>query len=119
MMGQHDKALRMARQVLNVEKDDPDALYLAGCTHFQRGESHAAMKYLQAFSTGPEIEVALEVEGMLKVLRGQATPPEGEPDDDSAPSESGMQLSRRPTGARAVLAATEAQRALRKTGSRR
>ncbi|MFO0693018.1 MAG: tetratricopeptide repeat protein [Polyangiales bacterium] len=84
MLGQHDKALRMARQVLLVEKDDPDALYLAGCVHFQRGENHAAATYLQRFlETRPEIEVALEVEGMLKVLRGDVSPAVDEPLDDS------------------------------------
>jgi tetratricopeptide (TPR) repeat protein len=74
-LGQHDKALRIAREALKVKSDDPDALYLAGCVCFQRGEKYAASTYLEKFlETGPEIEVALEVQGMLRVLRGEVGP---------------------------------------------
>jgi tetratricopeptide (TPR) repeat protein len=74
-LGQHDKALRIAREALKVKADDPDALYLAGCVCFQRGEKHAATTYLEKFlETGPEIEVALEVQGMIRVLRGEVGP---------------------------------------------
>lgn len=71
-LGEHDKAIRMAREALKVSPNDPDALYLAGCVAFQRGEKHAATQYLSRFlETGVEVEVALEVEGMLRVLRGE------------------------------------------------
>jgi len=74
-LGEHDKALRMAREALKVAPNDPDALYLAGCVAFQRGEKHAATQYLSRFlETGVEVEVALEVEGMLRVLRGDVEP---------------------------------------------
>lgn len=88
-LGQHEKALRIAREALKVKSDDPDALYLAGCVCFQRGEKHAATTYLDRFlETGPEIEVALEVRGMLRVLRGEVGPAVdesafGEGDDDA------------------------------------
>lgn len=71
-LGEHDKAIRMAREALKVAPNDADALYLAGCVAFQRGEKHAATQYLTRFlDTSPEVEVALEVEGMLQVLRGE------------------------------------------------
>lgn len=71
-MGRHEHALRMGRQILNVDEHDPDGLYLMGTVYFQRGEGAAARQYLERFlQTGPEIEVAIEVEGMLQVLRGE------------------------------------------------
>lgn len=74
-LGQHDKALRIAREALAVNANDPDALYLAGCVCFQRGEKHQSSVYLQRFlDTAPEIEIALEVQGMLRVLRGEVDP---------------------------------------------
>lgn len=73
-LGQHEKALRIAREALKLASNDPDALYLAGCVCFQRGEKHAASTYLGKFlETQPEIEVALEVRGMLRVLRGEVS----------------------------------------------
>lgn len=72
MMGEHGRALRMGREVLARRKDDPDALFLLGAVHFQRGEGAAAKGFLERFlKTDPEVEVALEVEGMLQVLRGE------------------------------------------------
>lgn len=72
-LGDHQRALRMGQQVLRIEKDDPDALFLVGATHFQRGELEEARPFLERFlHTNPEIEVALEVEGMLQVIRGDA-----------------------------------------------
>ncbi len=75
MLGEHEKALRMGRQVLGLRKDDPDALFLVGAVHFQRGEEHAAKLHLERFlHTNPEIEIALEVEGMLQMLRKNEDP---------------------------------------------
>lgn len=72
MMGQHDKALRMAKQAEARAKDDADVLFLLGVVHFQRGDNEAARAYLTRFlETRPEVEVALEVEGMLQVVRGE------------------------------------------------
>ncbi|NLY93454.1 MAG: tetratricopeptide repeat protein [Myxococcales bacterium] len=79
LLGQHERALRMGREILKRRKDDPDALYLMGLVHFQRGEVDASRGYLERFlQTSPEIEVALEVEGILQVLRGEATITDGD-----------------------------------------
>ena len=75
MMGEHERAIRMGQEALRVQKDDPDALYLLGAVHFQRGENKLAFGYLSRFlETGPELEVALEVEGMLQIVRGEVLP---------------------------------------------
>lgn len=75
MMGEYDRAIRMGQRVLQSREDDADALFLVGATHFQRGENQAAKRYLERFlATNPELEVALEVEGMLQVIRGEVLP---------------------------------------------
>jgi cytochrome c-type biogenesis protein CcmH/NrfG len=75
MMGEYDRALRMGQRVLQKQEDDADALFLLGATHFQKGENQAAKRYLERFlETNPELEVALEVEGMLQVIRGEVLP---------------------------------------------
>jgi cytochrome c-type biogenesis protein CcmH/NrfG len=75
MMGEYDRAIRMGRRVLDKRADDPDALFLLGATHFQKGENQAAKQHLERFlETNPELEVALEVEGMLQVIRGEVLP---------------------------------------------
>ncbi|MEM9067030.1 MAG: tetratricopeptide repeat protein [Myxococcota bacterium] len=72
-LGDHARALRMGQQVLRIRKDDPDALFLMGTVYFQRGEYREARGFLERFlHTNPELEVALEVEGMLQVVRGEA-----------------------------------------------
>ena len=75
MMGVYDRAIRMGQRVLPGRPEDPDALFLLGAIHFQRGENQAAKRYLERFmETNPELEVALEVEGMLQVVRGEVLP---------------------------------------------
>ncbi|MGD8607364.1 MAG: tetratricopeptide repeat protein [Myxococcales bacterium] len=75
MMGEYDRAIRMGRRVLEIRQDDPDALFLVGAAHFQKGENQPAKQYLERFlETNPELEVALEVEGMLQVVRGEVLP---------------------------------------------
>jgi cytochrome c-type biogenesis protein CcmH/NrfG len=75
MMGEYDRAIRTGRRVLGMRANDPDALFLVGAAHFQKGENQAAKEYLERFlETNPEIEVALEVEGMLQVIRGEVLP---------------------------------------------
>lgn len=82
MLGRSEQALRMARQALARAKDDPDAHYLMGVVHFQRGEGAAAREHLERFlESRPEIEAALEVEGMLQVLRGEVLPLPADEDD--------------------------------------
>lgn len=75
MMGEYDRAIRMGQRVLRKDQDDADALFLVGAAHFQKGENQAAKRYLERYlETGPELEVALEVEGMLQVVRGEVLP---------------------------------------------
>lgn len=75
MMGEYDRALRMGQRVLQKREDDSDGLFLVGAVHFQKGENQAAKRYLERFlATNPELEVALEVEGMLQVIRGEVLP---------------------------------------------
>jgi cytochrome c-type biogenesis protein CcmH/NrfG len=75
MMGEYDRAIRMGKRVLQQQEDDGDGLFLVGAAHFQKGENAAAKRYLERFlETSPELEVALEVEGMLQVIRGEVLP---------------------------------------------
>ena len=75
MMGEYDRAIRMGQRVLQKDDADGDALFLVGATHFQKGENDAARRYLERFlETSPELEIALEVEGMLQVIRGEVLP---------------------------------------------
>lgn len=75
MMGEYDRAIRMGQRVLQKDQDDADALFLVGAAHFQKGDNKAAKRYLERYlETGPELEVALEVEGMLQVVRGEVLP---------------------------------------------
>jgi len=75
MLGRYDQALRMGQQVLARSKQDPDALYLMGLTHYARGDEAAAKAFLERFlETGPEVEVAQEARGLLEILEGKAQP---------------------------------------------
>ena len=75
MMGEYDRAIRMGRRVLQKDDADADALFLVGAAHFQKGENDAARRYLERYlETSPELEIALEVEGMLQVVRGEVLP---------------------------------------------
>ncbi len=75
MMGEYDRAIRMGQSVLQKRPDDADGLFLVGTVHFQKGENQVAKRYLERFlETSPELEVALEVEGMLQVIRGEVLP---------------------------------------------
>ena len=85
MMGRHQEAIRVARQLLAQNKDDGDALYLLGLSHYARGERAAATEYLNRFlATKPELEVANEVTGLLQVLRGDVEPSDEEGGDGGA-----------------------------------
>ena len=71
-LGRYREAQRLGRQILLKAKEDPDALHLLGLCHYAMGEGAAATGYLNRFlATRPEIEVAMEVDGLLKVLRGE------------------------------------------------
>lgn len=83
MLGRHDQAIRMGQQVLARQKEDPEALYLLGASHFARGDDATAEDFLTRFlAQKPELEAATEAQGMLQVLHGQVVPaePADEPD---------------------------------------
>lgn len=72
MLGRFDEAVRMGQQVLARAADDSDGLFLVGAASFARGDYAKAKTYLERFlNTNPEIEVGVEVEGMLQVIRGK------------------------------------------------
>jgi cytochrome c-type biogenesis protein CcmH/NrfG len=80
MLGRHEEAIRLARQILAISANDTDALYLLGLSHYARGERAAAVQYLEKFlQAGPEVEVANEVTGLLQILRGDVEPAEPTP----------------------------------------
>jgi tetratricopeptide (TPR) repeat protein len=82
-LGRYREALKLGRQLLLKAKEDPDGLYLLGLCHYAMGEAAAALGYLSRFlNTRPEIEVALEVEGLIKVLRGEIQPIASEAEED-------------------------------------
>lgn len=82
MLRRYDEAIRLGHEILRIEKDDPDALYLIGTSHFAAGNADAAKQFLDRFLlTRAEPEVALEVEGMLQVLRGDIVEAEVDPDN--------------------------------------
>jgi tetratricopeptide (TPR) repeat protein len=72
MLGRYEEAIRMGQQVLARAADDGDGLFLIGAASFARGDYAKAKGFLERFlNTNPEIEVAVEVEGMLQVIRGK------------------------------------------------
>jgi tetratricopeptide (TPR) repeat protein len=72
-LGRYREGIRVGRQVLAKAKDDPDALYLCGLCHYAMDDRAAALSYLQRFvDTRPEIEVAMEADAVIRVLRGEA-----------------------------------------------
>lgn len=82
-LGRFREALRVGRQVLLKSKEDADALYLLGLCHYALGESAAALGYLNRFlQTRPEVELVHEVEGLIKILRGEVQPLRRDEDDD-------------------------------------
>lgn len=82
MLRRYDEAIRLGNEILGFQKNDPDALYLIGTSHFAAGNADAAKVFLERFlTTRAEPEVALEVEGMLQVLRGDIVEAEVDPDD--------------------------------------
>jgi len=85
MLGRLQQALRIGFEALRVAPDDADVLYLVGVLNFQRGEGALARRFLERFlETRPELEVGLEVRGMLQVLDGEVLP-SPERDDEPDP----------------------------------
>jgi cytochrome c-type biogenesis protein CcmH/NrfG len=83
LLGRYDQAIRMGQQVLARRKDDPDALFLLGASHFARGDNASAANYLKRFlGTNPEVEAVTEAHGMLQIIDDQIVPavPSEDPD---------------------------------------
>ena len=83
MLGRYDQAMRMANEVLKRDKNDIDALFVLGASHFATGETAAAERYLtRLLEQRPGPELATEVHGMLQILHGEIVPaePDQEPD---------------------------------------
>jgi tetratricopeptide (TPR) repeat protein len=81
-LGRYREGVRVGKQVLARKKDDPDALYLLGLCHYAMDDKAAALGYLQRFvDTRPEIEVAMEADAIIQILRGHALPMEEDEED--------------------------------------
>jgi tetratricopeptide (TPR) repeat protein len=66
ILGDARGALREGMAALSHSPGDPDALYAMGLAYHARQDFVSARKYLEAFlETGPEFEVALEVQGLI------------------------------------------------------
>ena len=74
MLGRHDEAIRVGRQILAREKDDADALFLMGASHFALGNNAAASKALERFLARKEIVIDKLKEGGARVERIDARP---------------------------------------------
>ncbi len=75
MLGRNAQAIRMGKEVLVRDKNDGDALFLLGASHFALDDQAVARDYLTRFlDTRPEAEVAAEARGMLQVLEGNIVP---------------------------------------------
>jgi Flp pilus assembly protein TadD len=65
-LGDGRGALREGMAALSQSPGDPDALHAVGLAYHARKDFVSARKYLEAFlATGPELEVALEVQALL------------------------------------------------------
>ena len=84
-LGRYREGIRVGRQLLAKNKNDPDALYLLGLCHYAQDDRAAALDYLTRFvATRPEIEVAMEADAVIRILRGEAEAAEdavGQDDD--------------------------------------
>lgn len=81
LLGRYDQAIRMGHEVLARRKEDSDALFLIGSSHFARGDNQAAADFLARFlRTNPEVEAATEAHGMMQIIEGQIVP--AVPSDD-------------------------------------
>ena len=72
LLGRYQEALKVGVQILARDKEDADGHYLMGLCHFARGEEAEATVHFERFlETGPEVETAQEVRGLLSILRGE------------------------------------------------
>jgi tetratricopeptide (TPR) repeat protein len=78
MLDRLDDAQRAGERALAMAggaAGDPDAHYLLGLVHSQRGEARLALRHLRAFlDSNPELEARHEVDAMIQALEGKVTP---------------------------------------------
>jgi tetratricopeptide (TPR) repeat protein len=68
-LGDLREALKEGTTALAQEPGDVDALHAIGLVHLARGDDAAARRYFEAFlASKPELEVAMEVRGILDGL---------------------------------------------------
>lgn len=69
------EAVRAGERALELRAEDPDALYLLGVVHADRGARREAVDYLERFlATNPDVEARHEAEALLSALKGKARP---------------------------------------------
>ncbi len=74
MLGRYEEAIRVGNQALSRDLNDGDALYLLGLTHFACGNNAECIQHLKRFlESNPELETAMEVQGILQSLESNAT----------------------------------------------
>lgn len=77
MLGRLHDALRAGERALAMKgqrptEGDPDAHYLLGLCHAQRGDKPSALRHLREFlRANPEAELRAEVEGLVAQLEGR------------------------------------------------
>lgn len=68
-LGEHDDAIRQAREALRRFPKDGEAQHALGLAHAAKGNPAEAKRHLQGFlESGPEFEVATEVRAILDSL---------------------------------------------------
>lgn len=72
MLGRNEEAIRVGKQILTRASEDGDGLHVLGLAHLARGDNAAALRYLERYlATHPEVEAAMEVRGIVQMLRGE------------------------------------------------
>jgi tetratricopeptide (TPR) repeat protein len=70
--GNYREAIAEARRALDQSPGDSDALFALGLAQASAGQPKAAIRSLEAFlESGPEFEIAVEAQAMLRRLRDE------------------------------------------------
>lgn len=84
LLGKLHEAVRMGKQILLAESSDGDAFYLLGLCHFSMGEHARAKEYfIKLLGTNPELEVDMEVRGLLDIIAGNVVASAAEEQEES------------------------------------
>lgn len=72
-LGRLDESARTLERALALRAEDPDALYLLGLVHSERGDRKRAIECLERFiATRPEVEAKFDAEALVTALKGKA-----------------------------------------------